>query len=595
MITLVLGGGWTGRRICLRDPTRFVTTTRTQEKLSELTSLGINAVQFDLMDDTTWSNLPDKSDVEATIFTFEILSTQLALFVRLWKNHIASDKPVLCFGTSSCFQGGGDHMSVINESLPLTGKGVTGASLEDRVKGEEWMLKNGATILHLTGTVGDEESDGKFGKSTPRTIRSFISKGYIRNGLRLVNVIHINDIYKIALVSIERLRLEHQQNTQDVSTKDGLEVHARGERILASCGAFRVRDWVEALKFDPLPEILPPDVTMQRSKIVSIAKLSAFLPADYKWTLPLAVEPVSRGLPTIGPLAPTGVDGVAHDRQWELMKSNFRGKWHGKMIWYKKDKDDEKSSKMDHQAFIAEMKGPILPKPDLVSEGCQYHIYFLDADTGIWHGTGLRFAPNGEKILTLSRKTYNKSGKSFNFKGMGGQCSVDTNENIFAAELNFFYKRSRSMIIAMYKLDSAMGKLLLDSIGVSPFRCSLGCEFPLKPSQVQVRGSLDTLLVSLEGKSCRKQWMSCTYVLNETSDGKVCEYPTKAVLFFSDPNRVVQLFDDDLMCSVPSEVQAGSGCELVLGCFHTTDYAQFITLTYDSNGKIERFTLEKWQ
>ena len=126
MITLVLGGGWTGRRICLRDPVRFVTTTRTQEKLSELTSLGINAVQFDLMDDTTWSNLPDKSEVEATIFTFEILSTQLALFERLWKNHIANDQPVPCFGTCSCFQGGGDHESVINESLPLTGKGVTG-------------------------------------------------------------------------------------------------------------------------------------------------------------------------------------------------------------------------------------------------------------------------------------------------------------------------------------------------------------------------------------------------------------------------------------------------------------------------------------
>ena len=300
MITLVLGGGWTGRRICLRDPARFVTTTRTQEKLSELTSLGINAVQFDLMDDTTWNNLPDKSDVEATIFTFEILSTQLALFERLWKNHIASDKPVLCFGTSSCFQGGDDNEPVINESLPLTGK----ASLENRVRGEDWMLKNGATILHLSGLVCDEEeSDRKVGKITPRTIRSFISKGYFRNGLRLVNVIHINDIYKITLVLIERLKLEHQQNTQDVFSKDGLEVHARGERILASCGAFRVRDWVEALKLDPLPEILPPDVITQQSKIISIAKLSAFLPADYKWTLPLEeVEPVSQGLPTIGPV-----------------------------------------------------------------------------------------------------------------------------------------------------------------------------------------------------------------------------------------------------------------------------------------------------
>ena len=159
MITLVLGGGWTGRRLCLRDRARFVTTSRTQEKLVELTALGISAVQFDLMDDKTWNNLPNKADVEATIFTFEILSTQLPAFERLWKNHIASNRPVVCFGTSSCFQGDCDHESVINETLPLTGLGVSGASLEDRVKGEEWMLKNGATILHLSGIVGDEESD----------------------------------------------------------------------------------------------------------------------------------------------------------------------------------------------------------------------------------------------------------------------------------------------------------------------------------------------------------------------------------------------------------------------------------------------------
>ena len=77
------------------------------------------------------------------------------------------------------------------------------------MKGEEWVLMNSATILHLTWIVGDEESDGKFGKSTPRTIRSFISKGYFRDGLRLVDAIHINDIYKITLVLIGRLKLEH--------------------------------------------------------------------------------------------------------------------------------------------------------------------------------------------------------------------------------------------------------------------------------------------------------------------------------------------------------------------------------------------------
>ena len=368
MITLVLGGGWTGRRLCLRDRARFVTTSRTQEKLVELTALGISAVQFDLMDDKTWNNLPNKADVEATIFTFEILSTQLPAFERLWKNHIASNRPVVCFGTSSCFQGDCDHESVINETLPLTGLGVSGASLEDRVKGEEWMLKNGATILHLSGIVGDEESDKKIGHITPRTIRSFISKGYVRNGLSLINAIHINDIYKIVLILIERLKVEHQQNTQSQESqdtnKDSVGIHASGERILASCGAFRVKDWVGMLKYDPLPEIRPPDVSMQRSKIISIAKLSAFLPADYKWTLPLeGVEPVSRvanGWPYTRHWS-----GWSNTRQWESMKSHFRGNWHGLGSLYTKDKGDEKGFKMDmscaslHDQVVVFLQGMI--------------------------------------------------------------------------------------------------------------------------------------------------------------------------------------------------------------------------------------------
>ena len=39
---------------------------------------------------------------------------------------------------------------------------------------------------------------------------------------------------------------------------------------------------------------------------------------------------------------------------------------------------------MDHHAFIAEMKEPVLPKPDLVIlKGVSIIYYFLGADTGI--------------------------------------------------------------------------------------------------------------------------------------------------------------------------------------------------------------------
>ena len=273
---------------------------------------------------------------------------------------------------------------------------------------------------------------------------------------------------------------------------------------------------------------------------------------------------------------------------------NFRGKWQGKTTWYKRDKGEENGGKLDHETFIAEMKGTTLPAPVLIIEKSQYHIYFLDADTGVWHGTGLRFTPNSEKVIPLSRKTHNESGTSFIFQGMGGQCSVDTSSDVFAAELNFFYEQSRSMIIVMYSLDSTSGRLLLDSVGIASFRCGLGSDFPLKPPQSKVRGSVDNFLQSLQGKMCRRQWRSYTRALDETNGGELCEYPTNSIQLFSDPERVVQLFDDDLVCSIPADIQAGGGCELVFGCFHTPKYAQMLTLTYDTNGKIERYTLEKW-
>ena len=429
-----------------------------------------------------------------------------------------------------------------------------------------------------------KKNGSEYGPGGPsRSIKSFLSAGYIQNGLRLMNCIHINDICKIILTLIEKIK--EQDGTENSN-------RIREQRIIASCGAFRVQDWTRALNMDPLPEIPPPDISFKRSKILSIAKLIALLPEDYEWTLPIpGVEPVSRGLPT------TGLDAdvaAAKDRQWELLKENFWGKWQGNMMWYNKKKGNGDDGNLDHQTFIAEMKGTILPAPALIKKS-QYHIYFLDAETGVWHGTGLRFAPKGEKILPLNRKTYTTES-SFNFQGMGGQCNVDTSTGSFGAELNFFYERSRSMIIVMYCLDSTCGRLLLDSVCICPFRCGLGCNFPLKPPQTEARGSVDALLLSLQGKTCRKQWKShsCALIINETNGGKLCEYPTTSIQSFSDPERVVQLFDDDLVCSFPASIQAGVGCELYFGCFHTPNYAQIVTLAYDSNGKIEQYTLEKW-
>ena len=570
---LLLGAGWTGTKMCLRSPSRFVATTRSSEKLQNLTSKGLNVVQWDLLKEDTWCNLPPKSDIEATIITFEILASQQSQWELLWEEHIAADRPVVCFGTSSAFKSGG-YDSTVNEMAPFSSHvSYSGTPMTDRVKGEEWALSKGATVLHLSGLISDEEEESRYGVSNERTAKSFLSKGYLKNGLQLLNVIHINDIYNISLLVIEKL-------------KDGNPT-VKGQRILTSCGAFRVQDFTRALNMDPLPEIIPPHSTMDTSKIISTAKLVSLLPEDYKWTLPVSgVEPVSRGLPTIK--MGTRTTGPDNDKQWELLKKNFRGKFRGIAKWYKKDKGEGNGGKLEHEAFIAEMKASILPNPVIVSEDPQYYIYTLDADTLIWHGTELS---KGDRIIPVYRKTYNNHGRNFCFEGLGGQCSTDTKVDLFAAEINFFYERSRSMIIPMYTLNSTTNRLLLETVVITTLRCSFGCNFPFKPPQSEVRGKVEDLIKSLKGKKCHRQTMDSAFVL---SSGEECEYPTEPIQLFFDSERVVQLFDDDIVCSLPPDIQPGKECELVCGCFHTATYAQIFMLSYNSNGTVEGYMLEKW-
>jgi len=584
MQVLVLGCGWVGSRLCLqRDPSRFIATTRSVEKLSELTAVGINAVQFDLQVEETWSNLPPKSDIEATVITFELLGTQLPQLSRLWDTYVATDRPIICLGTSSCFQSGG-YDSIVDETAPLTGKSVTGKSLLERVKGEEWILAKGATVLHLSGIVGDEETNSSLAGDLmrvcgpSRSIKSFISKGYIKNGLRLLNCIHINDICKIVNLFIEETK----------KGGDGADL-IRGQRLLTSCGAFRIQDLVRGLNMDLLEEIIPPHSTMEKSKILSTAKLNALLPEDYEWTLPVpGVDPVSRGLPTAGPLT-VEATGTAYDRQWELLKIYFTGKWRGKTAKYLKDKGQECGGKIDHASYIAELKAEKLPRPVSVDEWT-LHVYVLDADTVVWHGTGQRM-PNGV-VDYYTRKNFNNSGRIFCFPALLGICAPSTNSNKFGAESSFFYKGSRSLIVVNYSLDATSGRFLLEYLSVTPSRCLLNGDFPLKPSQDEVRGSTDHFIKSLEGKACCRLWKSHTRALDE--EGEMCNYPTETIQLFSNPNQIVQLFDDDIVCSIPPEVPVGGACDLVFGCFHTPNYAQMVHLKYGSNGKIECYIAEKW-
>ena len=135
-----------------------------------------------------------------------------------------------------------------------------------------------------------------------------------------MNVVHVKDICKVVALII------------------GKFADVRGERLIVSGGAFRGIDLAKGLGLAALPDILPPDESM---KGLSTAKLCSLLPGDYEWTLPVpGVDPVSRGLPAAGSLS-YFPNSAARNRQWELFKRNFQGKWQGNGLRY--DRDDYSS------------------------------------------------------------------------------------------------------------------------------------------------------------------------------------------------------------------------------------------------------------
>lgn len=162
---------------------------------------------------------------------------------------------------------------------------------------------------------------------------------------------------------------------------------------------------------------------------------------------------------------------TGHDRQWELNRRNFQGRWCGSSQWFLRD---------GHGVLDLE-------QPSRVIDDTCYAIDFSDADTGVWDGSGLLFAPDGRRRLPLSRVGYNSSGQCWQFAGAGGQSSlaVDPQQSRFGHELNLFAQgpdwRSRSMLVLLWgrrdpgaeSPGDGSPTWQLDAVGAVPFRCSL--------------------------------------------------------------------------------------------------------------------------
>ena len=92
----------------------------------------------------------------------------------------------------------------------------------------------------------------------------------------------------------------------------------------------------------------------------------------------------------------TNRSNTGADRQWDLMRASFDGDWQGVTSWYGRDST-----------------GMNLTQGESYPAGSIYAIRFSDASTGLWHGTGLRFASEGG--VPLFRHSYNLSNNCWHF------------------------------------------------------------------------------------------------------------------------------------------------------------------------------------
>ncbi len=164
--TLILGAGYTGQVLAERLNAVF---TRRQTVSSP------NAIYFDLNQPDSWANIPRCPYV---VWTFP--ATPLAQVQTFYQTHLAQAQKVFVYASTSCYQVDEDD-AWVDETQPLD-------LTRERVKGEEWLREQGATILVLAGIYG-----------LGREPRHWLQRGLIKTPNKRLNLIHQDDIVEITL------------------------------------------------------------------------------------------------------------------------------------------------------------------------------------------------------------------------------------------------------------------------------------------------------------------------------------------------------------------------------------------------------------
>lgn len=227
MRLLILGAGWVGEALRRRYPDAAFTRRTAVD----------GAIAFDLAREETWAALPA---AEAVVWTFPAAPAERAY--SLFQSRFASSKVIVLGSTSAYLTGAAD--AEIDETSPLDPD-------QPRVAGEEALRRRGAAILHLAGLWGP-------GRDPVR----WLLDGRIANGLKFVNLVHLEDV--LAAVDAVLARFEP------------------GLRLNVSDG--RPRRWREHVAALQLRGELPPGFSLPESppgpesKRIPAARLERLLP-----------------------------------------------------------------------------------------------------------------------------------------------------------------------------------------------------------------------------------------------------------------------------------------------------------------------------
>lgn len=227
--TVILGGGYVGQRLAERLDAPM--THRSREKCT-----GDNTIHFDLNDTGTWDNLPQATNM---IWTFP--AAPLELVQAFYQTKLTNIERLFVYASTSCYITQQPNQKIAeNCELDLS---------KARVTGEEWLRRQGATILVLAGIYGPN-----------RHPLDWLKKGLIKTPDKRVNLIHVDDIVAITerlLKDNRSLRGErfnladgHPMLWRDIAEHYGIDIqnsgNGRDSKVISND---KIREWLGDYRF----------------------------------------------------------------------------------------------------------------------------------------------------------------------------------------------------------------------------------------------------------------------------------------------------------------------------------------------------------